>query len=143
VLHPFLIKEFDNRWYVIGHSETHEAVRAFGFDRISFPFLVKKAFINVDDSIKRNYLEHVYGVYPLRTSRLEHVHIWADELATHYFQAYPLHESQQIQKRSRGTSIIILQVIPSMELARFILSHGKQLHVQEPEWFRDEIRNLQ
>ena len=142
ILHPFLIKEFDNRWYVIGYSEKHESVRAFGFDRISFPYLLKKTFYKVEDAIKMDYIHHIYGIYPLRSSGVEMVVIWADELATHYFQAYPLHESQQMEKSSKGSSRITLRLIPSMELARFILSQGNQLQILAPIWFRDQISKL-
>jgi len=142
LLHPFLIKEFDNRWYVIGYSEKHEAARAFGFDRISFPYLVKKAFVKVGDAIKKDYLQNIYGVYPLRTPEVETVGIGADELITQYFQAYPIHESQQMVKRSSGRSTITLHLIPSMELARFILSHGNHISIREPLWFREQVLNL-
>jgi len=44
VLHPFLIKEFDNKWYLFGYSEKHGEVRHFGFDRIFSPLLLQKPF---------------------------------------------------------------------------------------------------
>ena len=41
-IHPFMIKEFENKWYVMGFSEKHNQIRTFGLDRVFDPFLLKK-----------------------------------------------------------------------------------------------------
>ena len=46
IVHPIRLKEFDNKWYLIGYSERHEALRTFGLDRIYEPSLLKRKYIN-------------------------------------------------------------------------------------------------
>jgi predicted DNA-binding transcriptional regulator YafY len=142
ILHPFLIKEFDNRWYVIGYSESHEDIRTFGLDRISAPFLLKRKFHLVDLQEQNTYLNDVYGVFPIPEAKKEQVKIRVSQLSTHYFQAYPLHESQSIKKESDGTSFITFDLVPSVELARYLLSQGRHVSILKPEWFKQFTQDL-
>lgn len=131
----FLIKEFDNRWYIIGYSELHKNVRTFGLDRISEPLLLKRTFVNTDIDKVQEYLHDVYGVFPIPRSKKEQIEILVSQLGTHYFQAYPLHQSQKIIKNNDGSSIITFEMIPSVELARFCLSQGRHVKILKPSWF--------
>lgn len=142
ILHPFLVKEFENRWYVIGYSENHGSIRTFGFDRITAPLLMKKKYIQTDLEERRSYLNDVYGVFPIPDAVKEKVVIHVSQLGTHYFQAYPLHESQVIEKKNHGNSVITYELIPSVELARYILSQGADVSIIEPKWFKTFTQNL-
>jgi len=142
ILHPFLIKEFDNRWYVIGFSELHSAIRTFGLDRISEPVLLKKKYRSSDRKETSAYLYDIYGVYPIADSKKLKIKINVNQLGTHYLQAYPIHESQIITKKSNGTSVITFELIPSFELARYFLSQGKYIEKIEPTWLQEFTENL-
>lgn len=142
ILHPFLIKEFENRWYIIGYSETHQTVRTFGLDRVTAPLFIQKKFIQTDHEIRKGYQGDVYGVFPIPDAKKERIEIHVSHLATHYFQAYPLHESQIIQKENYGTSFITYELIPSVELARYFLSQGRHVRVTSPAWFEKFIQDL-
>jgi predicted DNA-binding transcriptional regulator YafY len=142
LLHPFLIKEFENRWYVIGHSENHDAIRTFGLDRISTPELIDKLYISTDRETRRTYHNDVYGVFPIPGAKKEKVIVHVSGLGTHYFQAYPLHESQVIKKKNRGDSFISFELIPSVELARHFLAQGYHLNIEKPKWFKRFTQQL-
>ncbi len=142
ILHPFLIKEFENRWYIIGFSELHQEPRTFGLDRITDPVQLSKKYIETDNSIINNYLHKVYGVFPIPQANSEFIEIEVSQLGTHYFQAYPLHESQKIEKNKNGTSTIRFEMIPSIELSRYFLSQGKHVNINEPVWFKEFTKNL-
>ena len=44
-MHPYLLKEYRNRWYLIGKSELKEKVITFGLDRIFDPLLLEQNFV--------------------------------------------------------------------------------------------------
>lgn len=134
IIHPFLIKEFENRWYVIGYSESHGEVRTFGMDRIFEPVTLAKKYIHSPNDEKEKYLNQVYGVYPIPKKKLTKVTIEVSSLATHYFQAYPLHASQQIKKSGDGSSLISFELIPTVELLRYFLNQGKEVRIKSPAW---------
>jgi predicted DNA-binding transcriptional regulator YafY len=138
-IHPILLKEFDNKWYVVGYSELHKGMRTFGFDRIYEPHLLYKSFIDVVKEEKDSYMNDVYGVYPLNNEAKQKVIIFAKPLATNYLQAYPIHESQHVQKHDNGSSTITFDLIPSMELIRLFMSYGSEIRVEEPSWIINYI----
>ncbi len=141
-LHPFLIKEFENRWYVIGYSEQHNSVRTFGLDRISEPMLIKKRFHFADQRAVDAFLNDVYGVFPIPDAKKERIVVRVSQLGTHYLQAYPLHTSQEIKKNSSGSSEVSFNLVPSIELARYILSQGRHMRILEPQWFAEFTKEL-
>jgi predicted DNA-binding transcriptional regulator YafY len=141
-IHPFLIKEFENKWYIIGYSERHEEIRTFGLDRVFDPFLLKKAFIEVKKSDLYNSKSAYYGVFPIPDQKQCKIKIRVSALSTQYFEAYPLHESQEIKKNPKGFSMITFDILPTVELARLFLSYGHHVKVMEPKWLITFIENL-
>jgi predicted DNA-binding transcriptional regulator YafY len=142
ILHPFMIKEFENRWYVIGHSEQHEGIRTFGLDRVTEPLLIKQKYRQTDPHLVNSYLNDVFGVFPIPGAKKELIQVHVSQLGTHYFQAYPLHISQSIKKESEGTSFISFNLIASVELARYFLSQGRHLKIVKPKWLKEFTENL-
>jgi predicted DNA-binding transcriptional regulator YafY len=136
MLHPFLIKEFENRWYIYAYSETHGNVRTFGLDRIFEPVFVKSTFIKTGKAQAELFLKDVYGVFPVPGAKKCTVKIHVSQLGTQYFQAFPLHSSQVIKKENSGTSVICFTLIPTIELARFILAQGGHVKIIQPKWFK-------
>jgi predicted DNA-binding transcriptional regulator YafY len=141
-LHPFLIKEFDNKWYLFGYSEKHGAVRHFGFDRIFSPLLLHKPFSTFDQTQTFEVLANSYGVFPIPEAKKQRIKLGVSSLATHYFEAYPLHRSQVLNKAADGSAELILELVPTIELSRLILWHGRHVQVLSPEWFHDFTEDL-
>ena len=142
ILHPFLIKEFENRWYIIGYSEQHKGIRTFGLDRVSVPVLLKRKFKHTNTDIIKNYLNDIYGAYPIPRAKKERITIHVSQLWTHYFQAYPLHASQDIVKENAGTSHITFELIATFDLAKYFLSQGSHVKIVKPQWFIEYSKNL-
>lgn len=142
-IHPFMIKEFENKWYVMGFSEKHNQIRTFGLDRVFDPFLLKKKYITVEKSAREKEANDYYGVFPIPNQKKQGVKIHVSALVTNYFEAYPIHESQLIKKEESGSSVISYNLIPTIELTRLFLSHGYHVHVIEPKWlieFTDKLK---
>jgi len=135
IIHPSLIKEFENKWYVVGYSEKHQEVRTFGMDRIFSPFALRKKFVTLDDSTQKSMQQDYYGVFPIPNQPKQQITIEASALATNYFLAYPIHSSQEVEKQPHGSAIIYFELIPTLELTRLFLSHGYHVKVQSPSWY--------
>lgn len=135
LLHPVLMKEFDNKWYVVGYSDYHEDIRTFGLDRIYEPHMVYATYIESDPKEISSYLNDIYGVYPLTDREKVTITIRATPLASNYIQAYPIHESQQVKsKAENGATTFTFDLIPSMELLSYFMSYGKDIKVISPRW---------
>jgi predicted DNA-binding transcriptional regulator YafY len=142
LLHPFLIKEFDNKWYLFGYSEKHREVRHFGFDRIFGPQLLGKPFHKFDTQATFDILAHSYGVFPIPDKKKQRITLEVSSLITHYFEAYPIHASQQLDKKAGGSAVLTLELVPTIELARFLLWHGRHVQHIAPKWFADFTEDL-
>lgn len=140
ILHPILLKEFDNRWYIVGYSEDHKGVRTFGLDRVYDPILLKKKYQLADEDEQQSYFKDVYGVYPIPGKEKQLIHIETNAIATNYFQAYPIHASQTIKKNEYGSAVISFELVPSMELLRLFRAYGSEIKNIHPIWISEYIR---
>jgi predicted DNA-binding transcriptional regulator YafY len=141
VLHPYVVREFENRWYVFGYSEKHDAYRSFGLDRIYEPIKLDLHYKKGNTKQILSFLNDMYGVFPLTTEEPIPVVLRADRLTTKFLSAYPIHISQVVEKYDFGSSEITLTLIPTMELIQLVRSYGQSLKVVEPKWLVELIRN--
>jgi predicted DNA-binding transcriptional regulator YafY len=140
IVHPIMLKEFNNSWYLLGYSENHKSLRTFGFDRIYEPKLLKLAYKETDEKITTNYFKHIYGVYPIKNQKLQEIRFWVDPTLADYINAHPIHESQiKEHEMSHGHTIFKVKLIPSQELINLFQSYGEQLIVLSPIWIQDKI----
>ncbi len=142
IVHPVMLKEFENRWYLVGYSESHGTLRTFGFDRIYGPLLLKRKYIESDEAEVQSYCNDIYGVYPIENQPKQSIIFFTSNKITNYFEAYPIHSSQIADKTESGSSFFTLEVVPSVELIRLFRSYGKNLEVIDPLWLREQTETL-
>jgi predicted DNA-binding transcriptional regulator YafY len=142
IVHPILLKEFENRWYLVAYSETHKSIRTFGLDRIYDPLHLKRKYIDSDEKEVESYCNDIYGVYPIENQPKQIITFLTSNKITNYFEAYPIHFSQKPEKNQSGSSFFTIDVVPSMELIRLFRSYGKNLEVINPEWLRVQTKTL-
>jgi predicted DNA-binding transcriptional regulator YafY len=141
IVHPILLKEFDNRWYLIGFSEHHNSLRTFGFDRIYKPIALRRKYTTSTQTDIDLYCNDIYGVYPYENQSKQIVVFRTTPLITNYFESYPIHESQKAKKNQYGFCDFSIDVVPSVELVRELRSYGKEIKVLSPEWLVKEVKN--
>jgi hypothetical protein len=136
-LNPYFIKQYQNRWYVVG--ETENGYRTFGIDRIEnikvgnkkFKAKTEEAKDKFSNVIGLNYVDH-----KLQTIKLS-FHI-SQKL---YLESLPLHHSQkEIIGNNGKTFDITLRIHPNFEFSQQVLKYGSLVKVLEPEWLVNEIK---
>ncbi len=142
IVHPILLKEFENRWYLVGYSESHKSIRTFGLDRIYEPLQLKRKYIVSDEKEVESYCNDIYGVYPIENQPKQLITFLTSIKITNYFEAYPIHSSQKPEKNESGSSFFTIDLVPSMELIRLFRSYGKNLEVINPQWLREQTKTL-
>lgn len=137
--HPYLLKEFNNRWFLIGMGNKNRGVVNLALDRI----------VAVDYDFSTPYEEHdfdadafykdVVGVTVSRV-RPSVVKLWIDKHNAPYVLTKPIHHSQRLVKEYEDGSIeITFLVKPNFELERLLLGFGESMEVLKPEKLRNRI----
>ena len=138
IIHPYYIKEYNNRWYLFGLNEEQHTVSNIPLDRIENIEQVNKEFITSDINFE-TYWKDVVGVSIDSQEKI----IIRLQFSSHrfpYVMTKPLHSSQRIVDVDRG--IVEIDVIPNKELEALIFSYGKDIEVLAPEAFRGKIQDV-
>lgn len=154
IIHPYLLKESNKRWYLVGYSEEHKEIRYFGLDRIYDPILIDKEFVSNNKNDLRNLFNNKIGINQIKfleknnfsltgdesaSEKLEDIKIWVSKEMANYIKSMPLHASQVIREQDEGDLIINLNLVPTLELISLILSYGQHMCVLKPNWLKEEI----
>jgi len=140
IVHPYLLKEYRNRWYLVGLHDQHRAMRTFGLDRILSIRVVNIKYIAQDFSA-RTYYRNVIGIISPSGDPPEIV-FSVKKRQAQYLLTQPLHESQVVVEEREDEIIFRLRVHPTYELVSVLLGYGCELYVIEPKQLREEIKNL-
>ena len=138
-VYPILLKEYVNRWYVVGAINSKET-RTFGIDRISNLKIANKSKMNRKQFISQiQKFEHTIGL-TYGEDEPTKVVLLVDELHVKYMRSLPLHNSQIIYPKDKNNKHKVeFLVYPNYEFKSQILKIGDAVEVLEPKFLRDEI----
>lgn len=139
--HPYLLKEFRNRWYVTGYSTSRRKVISLGLDRILDMHLTGDQFTRMPDFDPRSYFRDSYGITEAGL-KAERVVLRFEPTQGPYLRSQPIHDSQQILEDDAVSFVISLNVRLTYELRQMILGYGPDVRVLEPPSLAEEIREL-
>lgn len=135
-LEPQLLKEYLNRWYVVGTNENGE-FRSYGLERIAHFELLATTFRPKVKNPKQLFY-NVIGLYS--ENELEQVVLSYQPFQGKYIKSQPLHTSQKILIDNENELRIELTVCPNYELEEQILKQGERVTVIQPEWLRHHVK---
>ena len=129
-LHPYLLKEYRNRWYIIGKDVDGGKVKTFGLDRIS-DLSIRENYFTVDKGFDPEVLfKYSFGI--TAGGKPQKVVLKFAPQEGRYVKAQPLHPTQKIIKENNEGLTVELKVIPSYELKATVRSFGDKVEVVEP-----------
>ena len=137
--HPYLLKEFNNRWFLIGMGNKNRGVVNLALDRIVAVDYDFSTPYKAHDFDADTFYKDVVGVTVSRV-RPSVVKLWIDKHNAPYVLTKPLHHSQRLVKEYEDGSIeITFLVKPNFELERLLLGFGESMEVLQPEKLRNRI----
>jgi len=144
IFHPFILKEFNNRWFLIGKRQSQNQILTLALDRIISLTLDLKTRYQNDDFNGDEYYKNTIGVTVLNDECVEEIVLKIDQRNAPYVLTKPFHPSQKIVERSKdGEVTISLTVHQNFEFERLVLGFGVGIEVVEPRRLRNRIkRNL-
>ena len=141
IIHPYLLKEYRNRWYMIGYNEKYSGIRTYSLDRfVNLDVDTSVDFIDIGFDAKK-YYENVIGISVLNKEPIE-IQIAFTEFQAQYVITQPLHSSQELVSKSKNKYVFRYFLVPTFEFIAMILGWGDEVEVIKPEKIRKKIIEL-
>ncbi|MBC8755430.1 WYL domain-containing protein [Kordia sp. YSTF-M3] len=141
IFHPFILKEYNNRWFLVGVTGNKRQIMTFALDRIvevdydlDIPY--RNEHFNGDE-----YYKNTIGVTVLDVKHIQGIILKIDKSNAPYVVTKPFHSTQEILETHEDESVTIkLMVHINFELERLILGFGDTIEVIAPKVLRKRIQ---
>lgn len=151
LVHPYLLKEYNRRWFLIAAADTDKKILNFSLDRIDK--VIPKGgyeFIQPKEDIMERF-DDIIGVTLYENSPLYQIYFWVSDDSKFYVSTKPLHDSQ---RKIKGDDAANLQTqYPTLiggqffridckenyELIRELTSFGADLIVLSPSHIQKQV----
>jgi predicted DNA-binding transcriptional regulator YafY len=138
-LKPYLIKEYQGRWYVVGEVAGMNAVRTFGIDRIHDLEVLTETFEPKKElNIKERFADVVGLTY--EGSKKQRILLAFKPEQIPYLTSLPLHRSQRIVKETDQETLVEYHLIPNFEFIQRLFMFMDMVRVVEPEWLVEHVK---
>ena len=136
-IHPYHLKQYNDRWYLIGQVEGYHSYGHYPLDRIEDFEEIAVKYLEPQEDFE-GYFDDVVGVtVPEGDSQDIIIKVYKESMG--FFSTKPLHLSQRIIENTDDYMIIVINVKTNYELDSKILSFGPSVEVLAPESYRAHI----
>jgi predicted DNA-binding transcriptional regulator YafY len=143
IVHPYLLKEFRNRWFLLGREGSANRITNYALDRIKKIKPAPDKFIDNDFFDPNEYFKYLIGVSVPENAKPEKIEIKVYRQAVPYILSKPIHTNQEmIDTLKDGSMLIRLMLIVNYELRSILLSYGDGIEVRKPKGLKAEIKRL-
>lgn len=138
-VHPYAVKEFAKRWYLVAHCQERGALRVYGLDRIMELDILEETFrmpqaFDVDEIFATSF-----GPY-LAEGKGELITFRVTAKEARFLRDLPLHGSQEeLRSDADGNVTFSIFVWPNESLIMEFCKHGNRLEVLSPESVRSAV----
>lgn len=145
-VHPYGIKLFDRRWYLIAYCPSYEEIRTYALDRMEALEPVSEHFSMPKDFDLNKWFEGYSGITVDSNIAPEHIEIRVCSQHASYLKTLPLHSSQQLVEETDEYSVFKLNVAPTFDFIMELLKAGHMIEVLSPislrKRMKDEVENM-
>ncbi len=138
-LHPILLKEYRNRWYLIAMLEKNNHIVIYALDRVVGFKEIKVEFRFHPQFSAKNYFEHAYGITTFEEEP-SLIIFECNPIQANYIRTQALHQTQNIVKETSVFVQFSIKVGITPELIMDLLSYGDGVKVLQPESLKNEIK---
>ena len=139
--HPYLLKQYNDRWFLLGAADSDGKILTFALDRIDkVEPLPERKYIPYPDDLAERF-DDIVGVTYYEDRPIEHIMFWVSDSSKNYIDTKPLHGSQKPLRGEAETQLrqeypqlesgafYTIDCIKNYELIRLLCSYGKDLIV--------------
>ena len=138
--HPYLLKEYNNRWYMLGRKGSNESIINYALDRIqAIEVLPHKNYLENKNFDPETYYKNVLGVTVKEDMKTEEIIFKTNNKNAQYILTKPIHTSQRkIDSDDKETTFQLTMKV-NFEMERLFLGFGKEVEIISPQSLRNSI----
>lgn len=137
--HPYCLKIFRQRWYMLARTVGKVELRIYSLDRIRDIKVLDKALELPVGFDAADFFSDYFGIIIGHNVQPSIMEIKASAEQAKYLETLPLHPSQMAIEVTPEYTVFRYRLVPTFDLKQEILSRGSTLEVLSPEWFREGI----
>lgn len=138
---PYLLKEYNSRWFLIGYNHEQRLLRTYALDRIQAAERhLLQSFYRLPHFNANTYFNDIIGVSLPEGKEPETVLFRATPLRARYILTKPMHHSLEVREQTAAHTLFALRIIPNPELERLFLSFGEEVQVLQPQWLAGRMK---
>lgn len=138
VFYPYLLKEYRNRWFVMGKHKKGSSIMILALDRIVEIQPSTEKYVKADFDVF-TYFDNVIGVSKMPNQREQLIVMKINPQHAPYVKTKPMHSSQQILKEEPDGMIFSIKVVWNFELEREVLGFGEFIEILSPKRLKSSI----
>lgn len=151
-LYPYLLKEYNKRWFLIGSAENGIKLLCYSLDRIDKVLPLTSHIYEEYNGDINEFFEDIIGVTNFDDKEINTILFWVSDKSKDYVANKPLHESQKHFKgiiennfrekypKFKGGCFFSIECKENYELIRELTSFGEDLIVLFPNNIRMKIK---
>lgn len=146
VVHPYGLRLFQRRWYLVAYSPGYDALRIYSLDRIREVELLEDYFdLPEDFSIReyfRDYVGTAFTTEGTDEAKAQDIILRVSESQTAYLDSLPLHPSQKLLRWEDDFALLSIHVVPTYDFYQLLLSQREEVEVIAPVEVRRHMQEI-
>ena len=140
LLHPYAMKVYRQRWYVVGYLEEQKGIRNISLDRVKDMKQIDEPFLIPTSFDPEKYYAHTVGIYVNERLQPQKIILRVYGSQVEYMRSLPLHFSQkEIVGKEGESSDFEYNLCLTPELTSQLLAMGEKVEVREPQVLKDNL----
>ena len=140
VAHPYCLKFFRQRWYLLARRDDLDELRTYALDRILDLKPTKQSAVVPADFDAGGHFEQYFGIFTGMNVEPCAIVLRVTNREAQYLDTLPLHHSQFKVEANDTHTTYRYRLAPTYDFRMELLSRGAAVEVLQPEWFRAEVK---
>lgn len=139
---PYALKEFKNRWYIIGKDIAENSDKTFALDRLANLTISNKRFVPPEAGLVRGNFEFCFGIIGPTVEGAQDVILSFHPFQGKYIKTLPLHHTQFMMADDKTEVRVKLHLNITFDFIMELLSFGDLVSVIEPISLEETMKKI-
>ncbi|NTS43019.1 WYL domain-containing protein [Flavisolibacter sp. BT320] len=142
LVHPYLLKEYRNRWFLLVRDDTYNTLCNLALDRIKNIKPAKTIFKENNLFDPNTYFNNLIGVTIPVGEEVNEIILKVKPPQVPYIKTKPIHFNQETEQLDDGSLLVKLKLYNNYELRSVLLGYGADIEVLQPALLCEQMKNV-